>query len=558
MVRFEAAFCCFLYYVRTTSQYTLRSSIANVASFLFISSFYASRSFSADLTALSITSHHAVSNKTDHTHTSFTSYPRFPEALPPRLKHHPIKNSFSVSNSCSNCHADLHVVIYYRAETSCEVRVRRLDKLNWDFDIHIHLQSITEFGMQHKNISVLKKEDLLVIGPSPKSSYLSAIKNTKVKLQAYSEAELYSVQNIPRIIMQTFYTTNASSVHHWDAFHTFIELNPEYEVLLMLDKHCRNFIRKHFPSHVLKAYDTLIPKAFKADLFRYCFLYIRGGCYFDNKMINRVPLRDAILPSDDFLVCSDTLPYGMPAKNLKDTRRFYNAIICSAPKDERMLRTIKQVVKKVNINNHGLTDLSISGPDAFYEATQKYSNESNLRFAHELGRHPYISEWYPKGHDDNNGGRFYRDYFVREKRTDRIIFHKFFEGYKVSSFRRYGDLWNQGKVFYESESYHWKNFQLFVEPGVLPYYTILFRSDGLIVIKERTLWNTYSTSVSKDQSKVLIRKYIMNAGTGGLTDKIELKLVDTENNEEYYLSLDRPSKKNPKVVYDITKTKMKR
>ena len=90
-----------------------------------------------------------------------------------------------------------------------------------------------------------------------------------------------------------YYTTNATNVYHWNAFQTFVEvrrvasrrcrvrfrishrarrrltplpslsvvqLNPEYEVLLMLDKHCRVFIRKHFPAHVLTAYDALVPK----------------------------------------------------------------------------------------------------------------------------------------------------------------------------------------------------------------------------------------------------------------------------------------------------------
>ena len=43
-------------------------------------------------------------------------------------------------------------------------------------------------------------------------------------------------------------------------FPPVLQLNPEYEVLLMLDKHCRVFIRKHFPAHVLTAYDALVPK----------------------------------------------------------------------------------------------------------------------------------------------------------------------------------------------------------------------------------------------------------------------------------------------------------
>ena len=44
---------------------------------------------------------------------------------------------------------------------------------------------------------------------------------------------------------------------------------------------CREFIKVNFNPLVLKAYDTLIPTAYKADLFRLCVLYINGGIYGD-------------------------------------------------------------------------------------------------------------------------------------------------------------------------------------------------------------------------------------------------------------------------------------
>ena len=41
-------------------------------------------------------------------------------------------------------------------------------------------------------------------------------------------------QEIPRIIMQTYYTVNATNIYHWNAFQTFVDLNPEYEVRLFI------------------------------------------------------------------------------------------------------------------------------------------------------------------------------------------------------------------------------------------------------------------------------------------------------------------------------------
>ena len=47
------------------------------------------------------------------------------------------------------------------------------------------------------------------------------------------------------------------------------------------DHDCRRHIETHFDSSVLRAYDSLIPTAFKADLWRFCILYTNGGIYGD-------------------------------------------------------------------------------------------------------------------------------------------------------------------------------------------------------------------------------------------------------------------------------------
>jgi hypothetical protein len=199
-----------------------------------------------------------------------------------------------------------------------------------------------------------------------------------------------------------------------------------------------------------------------------------------------------------------------------------------------MLKAIRFVVEMVSGRSYSFSDLGISGPVAFYEATRDLSIESNLRFAHELGRHPFKSIWFPNGHADiADGAREYRDYFVKEKINGEMILTKFFQGYYSSAYRRYGDLWKQGKVFYEPSPLSWGSYLLFIEPGILPYYTVNLNKDGLITVECRTVWNTYPFAVLSE-------------------DKIELKLLDLTGSEEYYLSLDVPSSSHPKTVYSIT------
>ena len=59
--------------------------------------------------------------------------------------------------------------------------------------------------------------------------------------------------------------------------------NPEFEVVVYDNETAREYIKAHFSEDVLRAYDTLIPFAFKCDLFRYCVVYKEGGVYMDIK-----------------------------------------------------------------------------------------------------------------------------------------------------------------------------------------------------------------------------------------------------------------------------------
>ena len=60
--------------------------------------------------------------------------------------------------------------------------------------------------------------------------------------------------------------------------------NPRFNHHLFDDNDCREFIKTHFKPDVLYAYDMLIPGAYKADLWRLCILFIKGGIYMDIKL----------------------------------------------------------------------------------------------------------------------------------------------------------------------------------------------------------------------------------------------------------------------------------
>ena len=225
-----------------------------------------------------------ISQPTIQTNPYKMIYPHFPEALAPRTRMIPIRNKYMVIspdkqeiNKMGTGKPDIFVMIYYRSENTAEINVRRLDVDRWTFDVHIRIFSVTENATNStatttNNIitnssttttnNLEEESEVIIIANPGNSSFVLHLpyRLTKVTLAPLNEIELYGPQKIPRIIMQTYYTVNATNIYHWNAFQTFVDLNPEYEVLLMLDKRCRIFIKKHFPLYVLRAYDALVPK----------------------------------------------------------------------------------------------------------------------------------------------------------------------------------------------------------------------------------------------------------------------------------------------------------
>ena len=106
---------------------------------------------------------------------------------------------------------------------------------------------------------------------------------------------------IPPIFHQTF-ETNALPRRMYNACMSWVKHNPHYEYRFADDHDRRSLIEQHFDSDVLHAYDRSNVGAMRADLWRYCVLYVYGGVYMDIDTLCVSPLIDLILPSDEFIV----------------------------------------------------------------------------------------------------------------------------------------------------------------------------------------------------------------------------------------------------------------
>ena len=68
--------------------------------------------------------------------------------------------------------------------------------------------------------------------------------------------------------------------------------NPDYQQILFDDNEMDEFMEKFYSGKVNNAYKKIIPNAARADLFRYCLIYEKGGVWLDIKSAAK-PLKRA-------------------------------------------------------------------------------------------------------------------------------------------------------------------------------------------------------------------------------------------------------------------------
>jgi len=370
-----------------------------------------------------------------------------------------IKNKFE---KISNTIDDFHIVCYYIDINKIKIIVRRLDNdTGWEENIKIKLYDL------NSNLF-----EIISIG--------SSSRNSKI-ITYYTNIDLlpieYVNQKIPKVIFQTTFSKNITDTLHYNSILTFIELNPEYEYILFDDTECRVFIKNNFDLDTLIAYDLLVAGSFKADLFRYCYLYINGGCYFDCKQILRIPLRDIIQPTDEILLCKDI------------DHAYFNAVMMSIKKNDKIYRTIELCKKKIlnfkyhyNINevnfNHSERLLSLTGPHLLYQALSSDHNiQSSIKFFHH------------NKHSNHEYQRLLIEY------KNELFITKQYKGYLNRN--HYQDLWFNRKIVYYNQT-QYENYSFYIYPyknNDTKYNFYILNNNLLLIIKEYNDFENYKFKI---------------------------------------------------------------
>lgn len=169
---------------------------------------------------------------------------------------------------------------------------------------------------------------------------------------ASSEAD----QLIPRRIFQTF-KSRVVPEKMYEASLSWITQNPEYDYTFFDDKSCRDLIEMNFDSRVLRAYDQIHRGALKADLWRYCALFLHGGVYADIDTVCLSSLGRAVESLDTFITAKASSP----------RQALFNAFIATTPRHPFMDAAIDRAVNNI-LSNLGRGPKALTGPTCLGEA----------------------------------------------------------------------------------------------------------------------------------------------------------------------------------------------
>lgn len=148
---------------------------------------------------------------------------------------------------------------------------------------------------------------------------------------------------IPRIIHQTWFEHLSKEKYpNFSRLAQSWKNQAGWDYRFYLDNDIEIFLSTHFPPEVKEAYDALSPGAFKADLFRYCVLFVYGGVYADVDVLLESKL-DVVIENDvGFMV-----PLDRPGIEVNKRMCLWNGFIAAAPGHPLLASVIQNVVNNI-------------------------------------------------------------------------------------------------------------------------------------------------------------------------------------------------------------------
>ena len=194
---------------------------------------------------------------------------------------------------------------------------------------------------EEKDIKLMKEsdkeKDVKPMKESDKQKDIETSQKKDVKPMEESDKEK-DVKTIPKSIHLTYMSRDRVPKK---VFETLKKYAGDYEIIFYSDDDCKEFLKKNYGDSYVNKFDEIKLGAHKADFFRYCLLYIKGGVYMDIKLVLQTELNTIIDHK------TDNLLYSCLSIN---KRTMFQAIIASYPKNDFFLHIINDFFI-INQNN---------------------------------------------------------------------------------------------------------------------------------------------------------------------------------------------------------------
>lgn len=177
---------------------------------------------------------------------------------------------------------------------------------------------------------------------------------------------------IPKNIHQTWKTKEPNRSID-DLRTTWINKNPEFEYEYYDDNDIKTFIGTHFDERINACYDRILNGSLKADFFRYCVIYIKGGVYIDIDISCEKPLT-SMFNFDEIHLITTTDNW----KNNKNDR-IYQAFLGGEANCSLFMNAINHICTCIETQKHKTNIFELSGPTIFSKLLKTYMNDGIIK-----------------------------------------------------------------------------------------------------------------------------------------------------------------------------------
>ena len=335
----------------------------------------------------------------------------------------------------------IKILCFYINPNKIFIKTYILDEnlINSNINFNITLYDINNINNESYNFTIypynVKQPDYFII-------------DTKINIIPLEN--FIEITNIPKTIVQTDETNKYINLSHYYTKEWLKDNNLNYNYIFFNSIERRNFILSNInllPKNILSAYDKLIPGAFQSDLWRYCYLYIKGGCYIDNKFMLLEKINNIILDNIDLYICMDYEHTNEKSIN-SVCKSYLNSIIFTKSNNNNFYILIENIINNVLNNYNFFIDsvdkygcsyiLDVTGPTLFFKIFNDKITKNNYKFKHLV----------------NNSGKNFNDFEIIKFNKDNstsLIAYKTIN--KPENTNHYSILWNKKFIFFNYCNY---------------------------------------------------------------------------------------------------------